>query len=166
MKKQDLQERSMASDPFNPRIISRKRQWAPKVKTGCAKCRSRRIKCDEAKPSCKRCTTARIACDFATASPKTSLVPSLTASVSPLPRRPTVDERELNHLFRTKLILHCSDEFNEDLWKIHIPLASQSQAPIWHASIAFAALWRYQMAKSSSDTLFRQKISLGSRICP
>ncbi len=61
-------------------------------------------------------------------------------------------------MFRTKLILHCSDEFNEDLWKIHIPLASQSQAPIWHASIAFAALWRYQMAKSSSDTLFRQKM--------
>lgn len=86
------------------------------------------------------------------------MAPGLTFSVSPLPAKPTADERELNHLFRTKLILNCSDEFNQDLWNIHIPLASQSQAPIWHASIAFAALWRHQMAKSSGDTLFRQQM--------
>ncbi|KAJ3499180.1 hypothetical protein NLG97_g527 [Lecanicillium saksenae] len=147
-----------AKDPYNPRINLRQRKWAPKVRTGCATCRSRRIKCDEAKPSCKRCTTSRIVCDFVSRGAKASLAPTLTVSGSPLLAQPTQSEQELIHLFRTKLTLNSADEFNEDLWRVHIPLASQSHEPIWHASIAFAALWRYQMAKSSTDKLFKRQM--------
>ena len=32
----------------------RYRNFAPKVKTGCLLCKSRKVKCDERKPSCKR----------------------------------------------------------------------------------------------------------------
>ncbi|KAJ6782395.1 hypothetical protein PWT90_08029 [Aphanocladium album] len=148
----------VTKDPYDPKVKFRKRRWSPKVRTGCAQCRARRIKCDETKPICKRCSTSRLVCDFVSWCPKNSLAPTLTVSSSPLTVQPTKSEQELNHLFRTKLTLNSADEFNEDLWKIHIPLASQSQAPIWHASIAFAALWRYQMAKSSIDTLFKQQM--------
>ncbi|OAR01788.1 hypothetical protein LLEC1_07896 [Akanthomyces lecanii] len=117
-----------------------------KVRLAAQSAGSRRIKCDEAKPSCRRCITAHTVCDFASSSSQASLIPGLTVSASPLQQ--TADERELTYLFRTKLILTCSDEFNEDLLNIYIPLASQSQALIWYASVAFVALWRYQMAKS------------------
>ncbi|TQW00204.1 Zn(2)-C6 fungal-type DNA-binding domain-containing protein [Cordyceps javanica] len=146
------------ADRSNPKTKSRQRQWAPKVKTGCAQCRARHIKCDESKPSCRRCAVSRLACDFRTSSPTLRLVPGMAVSVSPLPVRPTAEECELNHLFRTRLTLSFADEFNQDLWNVHIPLASQSQVPIWHASLAFAALWRYQMAKTGSDALFRQQM--------
>ncbi|KAJ4152723.1 hypothetical protein LMH87_009247 [Akanthomyces muscarius] len=43
---------------------TRKKRWAPKVRTGCATCRNRRIKCDEAKPICRRCITARARCEY------------------------------------------------------------------------------------------------------
>lgn len=33
----------------------RKRAGKPKVKTGCAVCKIRRVKCGEEKPECKRC---------------------------------------------------------------------------------------------------------------
>ncbi|KAJ6785132.1 hypothetical protein PWT90_07574 [Aphanocladium album] len=42
---------------------SRRKKWAPKVKTGCVTCRVRRVKCDETKPHCKRCTAYGYVCD-------------------------------------------------------------------------------------------------------
>ncbi|KAH9232432.1 hypothetical protein K456DRAFT_1838981 [Colletotrichum gloeosporioides 23] len=45
--------------------VSRKRtiQSRNKVKTGCATCKTRKIKCDEEKPSCHRCTSTGRTCD-------------------------------------------------------------------------------------------------------
>ncbi|KAI5841723.1 hypothetical protein BZA05DRAFT_344787 [Tricharina praecox] len=36
-----------------------------KSRTGCQRCRKRRIKCDETRPSCGNCTKHAVACDFA-----------------------------------------------------------------------------------------------------
>ncbi|KAH6876827.1 hypothetical protein B0T10DRAFT_497333 [Thelonectria olida] len=56
-----------------PQILARKvwgnvlgkhqRARKPKVRTGCATCKARHVKCDERKPTCLRCETARIPCD-------------------------------------------------------------------------------------------------------
>ncbi|KAN0099262.1 hypothetical protein V8E51_013037 [Hyaloscypha variabilis] len=41
----------------------KQRKSAPKVRTGCATCRSRRVKCDEGKPACQRCIKLGVKCD-------------------------------------------------------------------------------------------------------
>ncbi|KAI2785253.1 hypothetical protein F4815DRAFT_13192 [Daldinia loculata] len=46
--------------PSVPRIRARK----PKVRSGCAACKSRRIKCDEGRPACARCQKARLPCKY------------------------------------------------------------------------------------------------------
>lgn len=46
--------------------ISRKRRSHKKVKTGCAVCKRRRIKCDERKPSCQNCEKHRAKCNYPT----------------------------------------------------------------------------------------------------
>ncbi|KAI1768978.1 hypothetical protein GGR53DRAFT_271503 [Hypoxylon sp. FL1150] len=46
--------------PSVPRVRARK----PKVRTGCATCKSRRIKCDEARPACLRCQKSRLLCQY------------------------------------------------------------------------------------------------------
>lgn len=79
-------------------------------------------------------------------------------SVSPLKTKPTAWERDLNYFFRTKVIMNCADEFNQELWDFHIPLASQSQPPIWHACNAYAALYRYQLSKSNPDKQITKQI--------
>ncbi|KAI1661657.1 hypothetical protein F4813DRAFT_345223 [Daldinia decipiens] len=43
-----------------PRIRARK----PKVRSGCATCKSRRIKCDEGRPACARCQKSRLFCRY------------------------------------------------------------------------------------------------------
>lgn len=40
----------------------RQRCWAARVRTGCATCRQRRVKCDEHKPACHRCFIAQRKC--------------------------------------------------------------------------------------------------------
>ena len=46
-----------------PAKVQRRRNWAPKVRSGCKTCRQRRKKCDENKPHCHRCIKARYVCD-------------------------------------------------------------------------------------------------------
>ncbi|KAF2717168.1 hypothetical protein K431DRAFT_161342 [Polychaeton citri CBS 116435] len=41
----------------------RKRAFAPKTRTGCRTCRSRRIKCDEQRPECRKCTSTGRKCE-------------------------------------------------------------------------------------------------------
>ncbi|KAJ3478946.1 hypothetical protein NLG97_g8447 [Lecanicillium saksenae] len=43
---------------------SSKRRWAPKVRTGCVTCRSRRIKCDETQPVCNKCEKSKRNCKY------------------------------------------------------------------------------------------------------
>ncbi|KAM3447682.1 hypothetical protein MY3296_008486 [Beauveria thailandica] len=43
---------------------TRKKRWAPKVRTGCQTCRIRRIKCDETQPRCKKCIARGLSCAY------------------------------------------------------------------------------------------------------
>ncbi|KPI35819.1 uncharacterized protein AB675_11142 [Cyphellophora attinorum] len=44
---------------------ARKRAYAPKTRSGCITCKSRRVKCDEAKPACQRCQARDLDCRYA-----------------------------------------------------------------------------------------------------
>ncbi|OTB20244.1 hypothetical protein K445DRAFT_312676 [Daldinia sp. EC12] len=52
--------------PSVPRIRARR----PKVRSGCATCKSRRIKCDEGRPVCARCKKSKLPCKYVAPEPK------------------------------------------------------------------------------------------------
>ncbi|KAI1464718.1 uncharacterized protein F4812DRAFT_151796 [Daldinia caldariorum] len=52
--------------PSVPRIRARK----PKVRSGCATCKSRRIKCDEDRPICAHCKKSRLPCKYVALEPR------------------------------------------------------------------------------------------------
>ena len=52
-----------------------------RTRTGCATCRKRRVKCDEAKPICNRCRTANYTCEGYAAPRRAGTPPSPSSSV-------------------------------------------------------------------------------------
>ncbi|KAL6899954.1 hypothetical protein GGI43DRAFT_405911 [Trichoderma evansii] len=56
-----------------------------KTRTGCQRCRARRVKCDEARPICNNCTRLDLECEYAHSSPpkKNSETNSAQSSASP-----------------------------------------------------------------------------------
>ncbi|KAJ4114767.1 hypothetical protein NW768_011321 [Fusarium equiseti] len=109
-----------------------------KTKTGCATCRIRKIKCDEAKPFCQRCVKTGRTCDgyesvfrsFVSPAPrsdaKTKVSPEFTTT-APL------DATSLNRYFSTKTIFNvdvsCTQEAEQVL-----------QASVTYPSIRHALL--------------------------
>ncbi|KAK3302854.1 uncharacterized protein B0T15DRAFT_257907 [Chaetomium strumarium] len=75
--------------------MARLRLGYTKSRTGCLRCKQRRVKCDETKPSCRACLRHGIECSLstqpqsATASSPSTLGPSASASPSPGPRSGT-----------------------------------------------------------------------------
>ncbi|KAE8162626.1 hypothetical protein BDV40DRAFT_264752, partial [Aspergillus tamarii] len=62
---------------------------APRSRTGCATCRTRKIKCDEMHPSCVRCVNAQMQCEWTHKAPRKasrSKLPSTASSGSGLQR--------------------------------------------------------------------------------
>ncbi|KAJ6780820.1 hypothetical protein PWT90_00507 [Aphanocladium album] len=62
--KPDKPSASSSGEPEADKAASRKRRWAPKVRTGCAACRAQHRKCDEKKPTCGHCARARRECQY------------------------------------------------------------------------------------------------------
>ncbi|KAH9906543.1 hypothetical protein F4778DRAFT_655946 [Xylariomycetidae sp. FL2044] len=47
-----------------PRRVARPRLYHTKSRTGCARCRSRRVKCDETRPVCRNCHRHNVSCEY------------------------------------------------------------------------------------------------------
>ncbi|QKX57630.1 uncharacterized protein TRUGW13939_04748 [Talaromyces rugulosus] len=124
--------------------VARKRniECRTKVKTGCATCRTRKIKCDENKPFCQKCVNTGRSCDgyespfrFVTNSAHGS---DLKSDVTLQPEIATEDIDLLNHCFSTKTLfdvkLACDEEARQVLQ------ASLTDPPIRHAVLSLRAL--------------------------
>ncbi|UKZ57758.1 hypothetical protein TrVGV298_011619 [Trichoderma virens] len=59
------------------------RLYHTKSKTGCARCRARRVKCDEAKPNCGCCTRHKVECFYDRANRSESSTPAITKIIDP-----------------------------------------------------------------------------------
>lgn len=68
-----------------------------------------------------------------------------------MPVQTTSSELELNAYFRERLIPTLPDEFNRDLWNIHIPQGTLAETSIWHACNAIAAACRWRTVRSSTS---------------
>ncbi|KAK5653741.1 hypothetical protein OQA88_7897 [Cercophora sp. LCS_1] len=114
-------------------LVTHKRtvQRGAKVKTGCATCRIRKIKCDENKPSCKRCSSTGRTCD-GYSSPFKLVTSHAVNSRQPTPGQIAPQDVDLlNRYFSIKTMfdikLPCDDEARQVLQ------ASLTDLPIQHA---------------------------------
>ncbi|KAF2734374.1 hypothetical protein EJ04DRAFT_466909 [Polyplosphaeria fusca] len=121
--------RTMAGSP----VLHKKIQSRTKVKTGCATCRTRKVKCDENKPFCQKCVGTGRTCDgydslfrFCTSqSISNALSSSIKSSAGLQPIRPASSQITpqdidlLNRYFSTKTIfgvrLGCDEEAQQAL---------------------------------------------------
>ncbi|RYP58000.1 hypothetical protein DL769_009162 [Monosporascus sp. CRB-8-3] len=135
-------------------LVARKRniQCRTKVKTGCATCRIRKVKCDENKPFCLKCVDTGRTCDgyespfrFFTSQPiNNAHAGGIKTGAGLQPIRPTLTEITpqaidlLNRYFSTKTMfnvkLGCDEEARQVLH------ASLTDPPIRHAVSSLRAL--------------------------
>ncbi|KAJ6781506.1 hypothetical protein PWT90_08092 [Aphanocladium album] len=123
-----------------------RRRWAPRVRTGCLTCRKRRVKCDEGKPLCRRCVGSGNACEgyeLPDAAPVMIMTSPLWRVGAPSAKPPPA-ELELSWYFRRHLLTTDHDEFSLDLWRGLVAQAADSQAAMWHATNAVAAIGLYR----------------------
>ncbi|RBA19172.1 hypothetical protein FPRO05_10101 [Fusarium proliferatum] len=133
-------------------------QGRTKVKTGCATCRIRKIKCDEAKPFCEKCFKTGRKCDgyesvfrpfYSTLQPIAK--PEAAASGHDRAKgEPPMSTGELNRYFSTKTIfdveLSCNEEAEQVLQ------ASLTNDSIRHALLSLRALRGNLESKKEADT--------------
>ncbi|KAL9570147.1 hypothetical protein ACKAV7_005655 [Fusarium commune] len=141
-----------------PKPASRSRT---KVKTGCATCRIRKIKCDEAKPFCEKCIKTGRKCDGyesvfrpfssqVTGTSQSIVKPDITTTGHDNKmEEPPLSTGDLNRYFSTKTIfdveLSCNEEAEEVL------RASLTNDSIRHALLSLRALRGNLESKSTSD---------------
>ncbi|KAG5811555.1 hypothetical protein H9Q74_004636 [Fusarium xylarioides] len=127
-----------------------------KVKTGCATCRIRKIKCDEAKPFCEKCVKTGRKCDG-----YESVFRPFPSTPQPIVKpdrghdnakeEPPLSTGDLNRYFSTKTIfdveLSCNEEAEQVLQ------ASLTNDSIRHALLSLRALRGNLESKKEGDTL-------------
>ncbi|KAJ5833024.1 hypothetical protein N7474_001335 [Penicillium riverlandense] len=118
----------------------RSRRSMPKVRTGCAICKSRRVKCDEERPSCRRCVSTGRDCPGYTE----ELRPSVAIKIYKIPFKApgSRQDRELLHFFCCETA-GCLSRFSDTtLWTHLILQRSQHQPVIRNALVTLSSLHR------------------------
>ncbi|KAH8669593.1 hypothetical protein BGZ60DRAFT_528070 [Tricladium varicosporioides] len=135
---------------------------APKVKTGCFTCRSRRVKCDEAKPACKRCTKFGVLCEGYPKAVKEPIstvtrkliprsqrpIPISQVAVDSFLRQPSTTSIREDPEFRyfqyyvNEVAAQIQGPFKTQVWDRFIPQAAELQPFVRNGIVAIAALSR------------------------
>ncbi|KAF4439235.1 Transcriptional regulatory moc3 [Fusarium acutatum] len=139
-----------------------------KVKTGCATCRIRKIKCDEAKPFCEKCVKTGRKCDgyesvfrpFSSTPQPIAKPDAATRGHDNAKGEPLLSTGDLNRFFSTKTIfdveLSCNEEAEQVLQ------ASFTNDSIRHALLSLRALRGNLESKQQgheSETDIQQRLS-------
>lgn len=126
-----------------------------KVRTGCATCKTRRVKCDENRPECGRCRTANRKCVYAV--PKTWLFEPKKETV-PLSSQPTISfgseqERRAFHFFREKTAPQLADhhETAQQFWCNFVASMATGDPLIFRLAVAMGARHEAAMLGSSGS---------------
>ncbi|KAF5531347.1 transcriptional regulatory moc3 [Fusarium napiforme] len=126
-----------------------------KVKTGCATCRIRKIKCDEAKPFCEKCVKTGRKCDD-----YESVFRSFSSTPQPIAQpgrghenakeEPPLSTGDLNRYFSTKTMFDVELSCNEEAEKVL--QSSLTNDSIRHALLSLRALRGNLESKKEGDT--------------
>ncbi|CEJ87055.1 hypothetical protein VHEMI04288 [[Torrubiella] hemipterigena] len=133
----------------------RQKRFTHKTKTGCAACRRRRIKCNEARPVCHRCVRSGLECVYpqSTAHIESSipLFPQPSTTLCPIEVEPNGQEVDIFGAFRSSIVGMVGGSFNQSFWLVDVPRAAQMYPSIWHAAIALTAI--HHCAKSDQGRI-------------
>lgn len=126
---------------------ARQKRSHAKVRTGCATCKARRIKCDEKKPSCSRCSLSDRECVYSVPKawlfePKKEPLQSLT----PQGGFPSIvlgnhEERRAFDFFKqnTAAVFAGQHELASRFWHNFIPLTANTDMLIFKLAVAMGA---------------------------
>ncbi|UNI22774.1 hypothetical protein JDV02_008630 [Purpureocillium takamizusanense] len=130
-----------------PRLAHRK------SKTGCQRCRARRVKCDEARPVCRDCHRHGVPCvyDRPDDRPRDEGAMPLSTWIQSRPREPRPSDpshdehmelRLLHHftLFTSATLPGAHLKRIKDCWSIDVPRLAFTYKPLLHSVFAIAAL--------------------------
>ncbi|KAJ6787153.1 hypothetical protein PWT90_05414 [Aphanocladium album] len=142
-----------------------RRRENTRVKTGCATCRARRIKCDENWPACLQCRKARRDCPGGgiLARPHTVLMATAPSQRSTAGVVPTSLELAMTHYFHNRIQNSCWDEFNAELWQQAVPRTAHSAAAMWHATNLLAgSVWAHDrqanLPADAAETFYKESM--------
>ncbi|KAL2210014.1 hypothetical protein CC79DRAFT_1354812 [Sarocladium strictum] len=131
----------------------RRRAKAQRVRTGCATCKFRRVKCDEGRPACSRCISTGRQCDrYESRSHGPNLVPAAAvAATIPPSVRLCVDPREMQPLqfYIEQTIDQFSTFFRDELWSAKVLQLAATEPCVRHALVAMALHHRHLSAQST-----------------
>ncbi|KAJ5286770.1 hypothetical protein N7478_002456 [Penicillium angulare] len=128
--------------------ITKVRRSTPKVRTGCATCKIRRVKCDELRPKCHRCVSTGRACPGYEQTPSP---PSQIKSYNiPFKVPGSRTDRELLHFYCCEAASSLSRFSETTLWTRVILQRIQNQPVIRNAVVALSCLHRDYMILGSS----------------
>ncbi|KAH8703643.1 hypothetical protein BGW36DRAFT_288499 [Talaromyces proteolyticus] len=165
-----------------PKIRSgaaRRRQWAPKVRTGCMTCKIRRVKCDETKPDCRRCLSTGRKCDgyedaeLSPPSHRESDIPGSQTTQLVVPYRDSAHhllstpstqhllpgnetENQYFDFFRLVTTSNLANSFDFGFWSYNILQASHQYPALFHATTAFGSIHRAFLSDTTPATVPRK----------
>ncbi|KAE8151065.1 hypothetical protein BDV25DRAFT_139222 [Aspergillus avenaceus] len=118
----------------------RTRRCMPKVRSGCATCKIRHVKCDETRPSCQRCTrTGRQCPGYPEPKPSASSVQIYNL---PFKVPGSRKHRELLHFYCSEAAQTLARFTDPTLWTRLILQRSQHQPVVRNALVTLSALYR------------------------
>ncbi|ETS76228.1 hypothetical protein PFICI_11615 [Pestalotiopsis fici W106-1] len=146
---------------------ARKREFAPKTRTGCITCKIRRVKCDEARPACVRCTSTGRTCDgyphISTAESSSSLSSSssperLTVTLHAGPSVQLFDTPQSKRsfaFFRQRTSPQLSGFFKSEFWESLVFRVAYHESAIRHAVVALGAAHEASERRSASPSAIK-----------
>ncbi|KAH6879843.1 hypothetical protein B0T10DRAFT_582520 [Thelonectria olida] len=145
------------------------RRTHTKSRTGCANCKRRKVKCDEAYPICFNCERHGVPCSLSTSTPNVSLndrsattpahsgdgnaarsrndvaVTSASEQIAPFPPQELLSQDfELLHHYCTKEMTH--------VWRICIPREGYQHSFVMHGVLAISAAHKAYLMPSNRQT--------------
>ena len=161
---------NLGANQGNGKKTRKRAQGVSKVKTGCATCKIRRLKCDETKPSCLKCTSTGRRCDGyptqliivngSVRSPNNlncSAASNSLAITSPtFAFQGTHQERRAFELFRTRIAFQISGNLDGWFWNTLLLQATHHEAAVRHAVLALSALCEHHETGDLSSSEMTQ----------
>ncbi|KAK1580049.1 uncharacterized protein LY79DRAFT_318317 [Colletotrichum navitas] len=125
------------------------RRGITRVKTGCATCKTRRIKCDEKRPSCSRCLSTGRRCDGYSSPPSNAYWWAQMLRSRPRPMStttlPNVDNSaaagRAMHFYHTVAAPALTGSLSETFWRAVVVQVSSREPVAGHAVLALASLY-------------------------
>ncbi|KAJ5564158.1 hypothetical protein N7513_000400 [Penicillium frequentans] len=128
-------------------IATKARRSMPKVRTGCATCKTRKVKCDEQRPKCHRCVSTGRSCPGYPQAAHSQ--PEIKMYNIPFKVPGSRTDRELLHYYCCEAADSISRFSENTLWKHLILQRSQDQPVIRNSLVTLSCLYRdYSFSES------------------